>query len=125
MDFFKSQQTMKRADNHRFYAALQESESGKHKVSREEKDGYVPSEEENEESGKSGIYGTDTEIVVKADGSRVLIVNMKLGNTNTVMSMEISKPTDLPNGDGQLKEEKSQMNAMEKAAVSEPGTASE
>ena len=41
---------------------------------------------------------TDTEIIVKPDGSRVLVVTMNVGGTETSMTLEISKPTALPNG---------------------------
>lgn len=38
-----------------------------------------------------------TEIIVKPDGSRVLVVTMNFGGMETTMSIEISKPTDFPN----------------------------
>lgn len=37
---------------------------------------------------------TKTEIVVKPDGSRVLVVTMAVGGMETTMSLEISKPTN-------------------------------
>lgn len=37
---------------------------------------------------------TETEIIVKPDGSRVLVTTVHIGGTETVMSMEISKPND-------------------------------
>ena len=40
---------------------------------------------------------TDTDIIVKPDGSRVLVVTVHTGGMETTMSLEISKPTDLPN----------------------------
>ena len=40
---------------------------------------------------------TKSDIVVKPDGSRVLMVTMNMGGMETTMSMEISKPTDMMN----------------------------
>lgn len=38
-----------------------------------------------------------TDIIVKADGSRVLVMTMSIGGMETTMSLEISKPTNAPN----------------------------
>ena len=38
-----------------------------------------------------------TEIIVKPDGSRVLVMTMSIGGMETTMSLEISKPTEAPN----------------------------
>ena len=40
---------------------------------------------------------TTTEIIVKPDGSRVLMMTMSIGGMETTMSLEISKPTEAPN----------------------------
>ncbi len=40
---------------------------------------------------------TKTEIIVKPDGSRVLVMTMSIGGMETTMSLEISKPTEAPN----------------------------
>lgn len=40
---------------------------------------------------------TQTDIIVKPDGSRVLVVTMSIGGMETTMSLEISKPTEAPN----------------------------
>lgn len=40
---------------------------------------------------------TDTDIIVMPDGSRVLVITMNMGGMQTSMSLEISKPTALPN----------------------------
>ena len=40
---------------------------------------------------------TKTDIIVKPDGSRVLVVTMSIGGMETTMSLEISKPTEAPN----------------------------
>lgn len=41
--------------------------------------------------------GTDSEIIVKPDGSRVLMITVDMGGTQAVMSLQISEPTDLQN----------------------------
>ncbi len=38
-----------------------------------------------------------TEIIVKPDGSRVLVMTMSIGGMETTMCLEISKPTEAPN----------------------------
>ena len=38
-----------------------------------------------------------TEIIVKPDGSRVLVMTMSIGGMETTMSLEISKPTEASN----------------------------
>ncbi len=40
---------------------------------------------------------TKTEMLVKPDGSRVLVMTMSVGGMETTMSLEISKPTKTPN----------------------------
>lgn len=47
---------------------------------------------------------TETDIIVKPDGSRVLVITMNIGGMETIMSLKISEPTDMPN-DSALKEE--------------------
>lgn len=47
---------------------------------------------------------TETDIIVKPDGSRVLVITMNIGGMETTMSLKISEPTDMPN-DSALKEE--------------------
>ncbi len=54
-------------------------------------------DEENEDE-KDEESRTDTNIIVKPDGSRVLVVTTTIGDMETTMSLEISKPTDMPNG---------------------------
>lgn len=41
--------------------------------------------------------GNTTDIIVKPDGSRVLVVTMNVGGMKTTMIMEISKPTNMQN----------------------------
>lgn len=40
---------------------------------------------------------TKTDIIVRPDGSRVLVMTMSIGGMETTMSLEISKPTEAPN----------------------------
>lgn len=40
---------------------------------------------------------TDTDIIVKSDGSRVVVITTSLGGMETTMSLEISKPTAMQN----------------------------
>lgn len=51
-------------------------------------------EDEKEEMETSK---TDTDIIVKADGSRVLLVTTNVCGMQTTMSLEISKPTAMQN----------------------------
>ncbi len=55
---------------------------------------------------------TDTEMIVKPDGSRVLVMTMNVGGMETTMSLEISKPTKAPN-------ENAKQDADEHNAVSD------
>lgn len=56
----------------------------------------VLSDEELEQAD-SQESETKTEIIVKPDGSRVLVMTMSIGGMETTMSLEISKPTKVPN----------------------------
>lgn len=40
---------------------------------------------------------SETEILVKPDGTRILVTKLKIGGMVTTMSLKISEPTDLPN----------------------------
>lgn len=54
----------------------------------------LPEEPEQADSPESK---TKSDIIVKPDGSKVLVVTMSIGGTETTMSLEISKPTDTLN----------------------------
>lgn len=54
---------------------------------------------EQEESSRQETAKTESDIVVKPDGSRVLVMTTKLAGMQTQMSVEISKPTDFPTDD--------------------------
>ena len=52
------------------------------------------SEKSNENQRETN---SKTNIIIKADGSRVLMITTKIGGMESVMSLEISKPTDIQN----------------------------
>lgn len=58
---------------------------------------YEKTLEEYSESKESQESETSTNIIVKRDGSRVLVVTINLGGMETTMSLEISKPTEFAN----------------------------
>lgn len=52
--------------------------------------------------------GTDSNIIVKPDGSKVLVVTMKIGGMESTMSIKISDPTDfVSNGDNEQSQSQS------------------
>ncbi len=53
--------------------------------------------DEGKEQASSQKSESKTEIIVKPDGSRVLVMTMSIGGMETTMSLEISKPTEAPN----------------------------
>ena len=55
----------------------------------------ILSDEELEQVDKQES-DSKTDIIVKPDGSRVLVVTMSIGGMKTTMSLEISKPTEAP-----------------------------
>lgn len=61
------------------------------------------SEEKKEE--KKEEPKTDTDIIVKPDGSRVLLVTTRVCGMQTTMSLEISKPTAMYNNISEEEEE--------------------
>lgn len=93
---FEQHQTAKAFDTAetKQYASVQDIyELLKPKVSKEE---YVKKQDSLvEESGRENVAETD--IIVKPDGSRVLVVTMNMGGMETTMSLEISKPTIMQN----------------------------
>ena len=50
-----------------------------------------------EEDPENETSETKTDIIVKPDGTRVLVITMKIGGMETTMSLKISKPTDILN----------------------------
>lgn len=64
---------------------------------------------------------TKTEIIVKSDGSRVLVMTMSVGGMETTVSLEISKPTKAPN-DNSRQDTDNHMPAAENDTVSDEMT---
>lgn len=61
------------------------------------KDREAPDLKTNETKSTEEKEKTNSKIIVKPDGSRVLVVTMNMCGNQTTMSIEISKPTDLQN----------------------------
>lgn len=61
----------------------------------EQEDDDISDEELKQEDKQESE--SKTEIIVKPDGSRVLVMTMSIGGMETTMSLEISKPTEAPN----------------------------
>lgn len=55
----------------------------------------------HEKSEEDAQSKTNTEIIVKPDGSRVLMVTINIGGMESTMSLKISEPTDLPNNNSE------------------------
>lgn len=53
---------------------------------------------EEEKPSDSDEQKTDTEIIVKPDGSKIMMTTIRVGGMETVMSMEIAKPTNILEG---------------------------
>ena len=74
---------------------IPEEKSSDKSVSGELLEKETPDEPKEEEEAKS-----DSDIIVKPDGSRVLVMTMTLGGMKTSMSLEISGPTAMANDCG-------------------------
>lgn len=70
---------------------------------------------------------TKSDIIVKPDGSRVLVVTMNIGGMETTMSLEISKPTNMQNDHSKQDNENSSTPDAQADTVSDDmsGTVSE
>lgn len=53
---------------------------------------------------------TDSKVVVKADGSRVLMITINVNGMKMTMSLEISKPTQMPNSEGDQESDTTTLN---------------
>lgn len=58
--------------------------------------GRVLADKESEKADRQESK-TKTDIIIRPDGSRVLVMTMSIGGMETTMSLEISKPTEAPN----------------------------
>lgn len=66
-------------------------------LTKKEIDFELTTTEEDLERAAGQESETKTEIIVKPDGSRVLVMTMSVGGIETTVSLEISKPTKTPN----------------------------
>lgn len=76
------------------------------KLMKEEKE--IIQEEETKSETKS-------DIIVKPDGSRVLVMTLQIGGMASTVSVEISKPTDFPNMASDLEQNSSLAESEETA----------
>lgn len=53
--------------------------------------------EKESEPKQEGQNDTESDIIVKPDGSRVLVVTMNIGGVASTMSLKISEPAAMPN----------------------------
>ncbi|MCI8370846.1 MAG: hypothetical protein HFI75_00330 [Lachnospiraceae bacterium] len=58
--------------------------------------------------------GGDSQIVVRPDGSRILVVTTKIGDMETTMSIELSKPTQIENDTKDSNDEKAEEEERER-----------
>lgn len=70
---------------------------------------YVKKNDEPEAAFGGKETETKSDIIVKPDGSRVLVVTMNIGGMETTMSLEISKPTNMQNDTSKQNKENSSM----------------
>lgn len=68
---------------------------------------HSPLAERKEESAETSGEEVETQsnIIVKPDGSRVLVVTVNVGGMETTMSLELSKPTRMPNDESERQTE--------------------
>lgn len=64
------------------------------RTAREESDNVQPEEAVRDKVPEQEESETKTEIIVKPDGSRVLVITTVTGGLETTMSLEIAKPQD-------------------------------
>lgn len=97
---------------------------------QELREGGLGGEEPKEEKTKLEERATDTDIIVKPDGSRVLVMTTHIGGMSATVSMKISEPTKMPNESRETnatEEEKEHVGSWDKspgdlAAGSERGS---
>lgn len=64
-----------------------------------EDDCFVQEDNSSQKEKKASESRSDTEIITNSDGSRTLLVTTHVGALETVMSMELSKPSPMMNDD--------------------------
>ena len=85
-----SEDTRQNANVQNIYKALKSTNPLLEQEDNDVSDEELKQEDKQESESK-------TEIIVKPDGSRVLVMTMSIGGMETTMSLEISKPTEAPN----------------------------
>lgn len=78
--------------------AVQYETYGKHSVNTG--NAAEGSQTDNADGKETEEAHSETNIIVKPDGSRVLVVTMRIGGMETTMSVKISEPTDMQNDSG-------------------------
>lgn len=106
MQYRKMYEAKKKGNEEKGFGSMLPKEAAE-TVETEPSDMVVRNTEEIEESQ------TKTDIIVRSDGSRVLVVTTTIGGMQTNMSLKISDATDMPNEnerdnayDGQLASER-------------------
>ena len=110
----KSRQT-EDSSNHVFSKLLEEKKEKADKTDKTDQTDKTDKADKTESK-------TESDIVVKADGSRVLMITTTIGGMETTMSLEISKPTDLVNDERNVTE-KNKLEENTVVAVNENNTA--
>lgn len=63
------------------------------------------------EDAREEDTNTHSEVIVRPDGSRVLMITMDVGGTQATMSLQISEPTDMQNDISMSKDDRSELPA--------------
>lgn len=74
---------------------------------------YTRNGAETNPDNKSNDVETKTDIIVKSDGSRVLVITTKIGEMESTMSLEISKPTNILNAENNSDEKNNVLKSDE------------
>ena len=74
---------------------------------------YTCNGTETNTDSKSNDVETKSDIIVKSDGSRVLVITTNVGGMETTMSLELSKPTNMLNTENDYDEKHDVLNSHE------------
>ncbi len=94
---YSNVQAKKEGDNKKVASVSPIFKEMKDKEAEKSKKAKTKKDDEKEDSS--------SQIIVKPDGSRVLIITTKVGGMETNMSIKISEPTYMPNDSEYLNEE--------------------
>lgn len=86
-------------------------------VSEQNQEAVEEQEKADDKKTETEASKTDTDIIVKPDGSRVLLVTTKVCGMQTSMSLEISGPTAMPNDSSKDADGLKDRGIMRKASV--------